>query len=275
MKGLLSITAAVILATVAGVGAAPIIEVDFSDNSTGDLVGQSATVSGDGLTGAWSKYQDSSYNKIEIEGADKELKVYRDNKKAWECRAEADVDSSLPAPITADGEGFYLGFNIRFEGDGMADGGVRLAAGSNELLVAGALEGEFVAGSLHSGGLQYNQPLYSGQAVTAGTDYLLIAKFTDNESGYDDRIQLWIDPSSESDTPVMDEMVTSEITNWQGAKITSIGIGDLDDLVNSEPTVYVDNVRVGSSFADVVPEPATMSLLAIGGLGVLIRRRKA
>ena len=35
------------------------------------------------------------------------------------------------------------------------------------------------------------------------------------------------------------------------------------------PTVYVDSVRVSS-----VPEPATLSLLAFGGLGILARRRR-
>jgi hypothetical protein len=258
--------AAMVLIASAGASAAPMIDVDFSGNSAGNLEGASAADSGTGLTGTWSKYQSSSYNYIEIEGSAKELKVYRTHSGDYECQAEADVDSSLPEPITADGEGFYVGLNIRFEGSGSADGGLQLFGGS-DTLVAGALGGNFVAGGAG--------PVDSGQAVTLGTDYRLIAKFTDNaQNDYDDRIQLWIDATSESDSAAIDEYVTSEVVGWQNQKITKIGLGGLGALNSGKPTVYVDDVLVGTSFADVVPEPATMSLLAIGGLGALLRRKR-
>ena len=60
---------------------------------------------------------------------------------------------------------------------------------------------------------------------------------------------------------------------------TGLGAGDAiaieffyswdDDAFGSSPRVAVDSVRV-----DGVPEPATMALLAFGGLGVLLRRKR-
>jgi hypothetical protein len=37
----------------------------------------------------------------------------------------------------------------------------------------------------------------------------------------------------------------------------------------------LDEIRVGSTFADVVPEPTSIALLGLGSLGLLVRRRRA
>lgn len=44
---------------------------------------------------------------------------------------------------------------------------------------------------------------------------------------------------------------------------------------SAAPTLKLDNLAVATEFSEVVPEPAALSLLAIGGLGLLARRRRA
>ena len=46
------------------------------------------------------------------------------------------------------------------------------------------------------------------------------------------------------------------------------------DLINiSSLKFWVDEIRIGTTFADAVPEPMTIALLGLGGLGVIRRRR--
>jgi hypothetical protein len=49
----------------------------------------------------------------------------------------------------------------------------------------------------------------------------------------------------------------------------------LFDTINLAGTKFlVDEIRMGTTFGDVVPEPMTIALLGLGGLGLIRSKRK-
>jgi MYXO-CTERM domain-containing protein len=96
--------------------------------------------------------------------------------------------------------------------------------------------------------------------VVAGQTYRVVAEI-DYEA---DKLNLWIDPSA-GDALSPDATRAYASTNWSSKlRLASGGTG----------STSWDNLAVGTTFADVVPEPTTAVWLAgIGALALLRRRR--
>lgn len=113
----------------------------------------------------------------------------------------------------------------------------------------------------------------SGVALEQDTTYFVVGKFSkaSGSSTYN-RVDLYLNPSSE--TEPLSPTVFREAAAGLGAPNLSNFIVRTARLEAGD-AYFIDNVVIGTSYADVIPEPATAGLLCAAAFGVLSRRRRA
>ncbi len=98
----------------------------------------------------------------------------------------------------------------------------------------------------------------SGGTVTADEQLVLVRiEYGDMSSGgLDDNevVTLWVDPVDESSLPVIDG-VSIDLLNRGGGKVATVSIRG--DQMNGQPAFF-DDLRVGLSFAEVMPPPLSL-----------------
>lgn len=92
-----------------------------------------------------------------------------------------------------------------------------------------------------------------------GTTYRVVSSYN-FDTGLS---QLWISPTTQADPSIMS--VSADIGQAMSTYAFRQAAGNT--------TQVIDNLAVGTTFADVVPTPGSLSLLGLGGLVALRRRR--
>lgn len=119
----------------------------------------------------------------------------------------------------------------------------------------------------------------TGGDLTLGQTYFIVARISKTIPGAKstyDQIELWVNPAIDAqDTPD----VTASLDQGRISKFSRIGIADTQ---NRGDTMFVDEVRLGTTWSDMIPgesepptpEPVTASVLLVGGLSILWRKRR-
>lgn len=129
----------------------------------------------------------------------------------------------------------------------------------------GAAPGSFRLSIQNEGGA----PVFLAQDLSLNTTYHLVTRL----SLATDQATLWVNPTLESDPSVTgtDVIGYSGLINSyalrQGTTGTSPNIGAPGDI-------YLDNLKVVTSFAECVPEPGSAAMLLVGAVAALCMKRR-
>ncbi len=99
-----------------------------------------------------------------------------------------------------------------------------------------------------------------------GTTYRAVVEFDQDNN----QAKLWINASLETDTSILGDDQADP-----GNSIIEFALRQSDSSENE--AITVDGLVVGTTFADVVtavPEPSSIALLGLGGLALILRRRR-
>lgn len=114
----------------------------------------------------------------------------------------------------------------------------------------------------------YDSTTFTVTDWTPGQTYQLVGRLDFNAAGADEQWTVWLDPTDESDTP---DIQTTKDLGYTELAAVQMWYANYN-FANTDDT-YIDDLRIGSSFQSVIPEPSSLALLGLGGLLIIRRRR--
>lgn len=146
------------------------------------------------------------------------------------------------AMFRQDGSTFYVG---KLWAQAFGDGGVKLGVSASSNLVSATW----------------------ATSLSLNTDYNIAWKIDQSVSNA--VMSLWVNPVDESSTSISSGALFDDHSTFHD-NLNSFALRQ-----NSGGGVYqIDNLLIGTTFADVVPEPSTVALVGAGLIGMLAMRRR-
>jgi hypothetical protein len=114
--------------------------------------------------------------------------------------------------------------------------------------------------------------------LTVGDTLFVVASYETVAGAQNDIARLWINPSPSTFADAAFSPVTTPPTVIDNTTATGTDIGVFSILLRQSPTpdLSLDELRVGTTWADVtpIPEPAALGAIGLCGLGLLTRQRR-
>lgn len=206
---------------------------------------------------------------------------------AWTGSGSSNCSDFIPTANLTYSDGYYLapdnvgggvgnGANTDFAGRNFATpfadqtvwiSAIVLPTGGDILLsLDGIATSNFLGVRSGVAKLRYGGTDFGSKAVASNVTHLLLARIYTNSAG-NDTVDFWVDPNlSGGEAGLGTTVSTQNNKDPYGASFTGIGL-----FVSG--TNRLDSLRIGTSLAEVTtPEPATLVLLALGGIAALRRR---
>jgi hypothetical protein len=295
-------TVMMVLMIAAGAASADLLAYEGFNVSVGDLDGQATGPSGSYFAGteAWSVSGDStvdgwegqtgglSYGTLITNGGS--ARGWRGNGSTYNDSGGADAVLAASSPTT-NTDHTELYFSALINGDSILAansivvGWDHETATGNDRIHGFEIRGAGDIWSYGGTGTDDDDDSDTGLALAAG-DNLIVIRVTDKTAGGNtDEYDLWLNPDlsnpGAADYSAPDGFNAGLVVNNGDFGFDGFFMNETFDNSGTgsngvEQSVLVDELRIGETFADVtpIPEPATMALLGIGGLGVLLKRKR-
>jgi len=170
----------------------------------------------------------------------------------------------------------YMSFLVNVDAMTAAKGGAVIALSDNSAAEYASLMITNTTGNSYAtlglGGRSGAPGVWSPNQYQTNTTHLVVVSYEIVSGSGNDVMKMWIDPTSFGGAaPLYDMTLTG---------FTDVGIAGLNTIElkngSSAPRVIIDELRVGTTWADVtptIPEPATVGMLGLGALVTLLIRR--
>lgn len=263
---------------------ATLLLYDGFDYTAGSLVGQNE---GTGFKTAWANSGTAAASSVISNGAEYTdstgIQLLSHGGKVSVSATDTSGVFRTFDPITAASGGtttYWVSFLGNTSGMWTQTGGSYSAAlvlrnGNTELLAVGAF-GTTDAWRVRANGTTYSSA--TGIASSSSEAFIVMRIDIDTTTGGADSVYLWVDPALATTPSIAASTVSITGTNlWDSFSLSLLRIGTMDGGAHTSKAITLDELRVGTDFANVapIPEPAAQAIMS-GSLILMIaalRRR--